>query len=119
MILLSRIGLRDDCMAGIGGGLCRAIEQSSQSRYLACTIVYLVYAAAMVLVPDYFAINLDMLNRVYIVFGVLHLINAGMYVWSWEDRAWADPVLLPEYLNVIGALLYLLARYASALTFSQ
>jgi hypothetical protein len=68
----------------------------------------------MVLVPDYFMnSDLNILNNVYIVFGALHLINACMYVWSWEHRGWEDPVLWPEYLNVLGALLYLLARYGT------
>lgn len=88
-----------------------AIKLSIYSRYLACTIVYVVYAAVMVLAPDYFQdSDPETLNRVYMIFGVLHLLNACMYVWSWEDRAWSDPVVYPEYLNVVGAVLYLGAR---------
>jgi hypothetical protein len=29
-----------------------------------------------------------------------------MYVWAWQGRTWFDPVVIPEYFNVVGALLY-------------
>ena len=33
------------------------------------------------------------------------------YVWSWRDQGWFDWVVIPEYLNVIGALLYLASAW--------
>lgn len=35
-----------------------------------------------------------------------HFLNAWMYVWAWQGRTWFDPVVIPEYFNVVGALLY-------------
>lgn len=37
----------------------------------------------------------------------MHFLNAWMYWWAWKGRSWKDPIVYPEYLNVLGALLYL------------
>jgi len=31
------------------------------------------------------------------------------YAHAWKGRVWSDPVVYPEYLNVLGSLLYLLS----------
>lgn len=40
-------------------------------------------------------------------FNAVHLVNALQFVYSWHGRKWYHPVMWPEYLNVLGALLYL------------
>lgn len=46
-------------------------------------------------------------DKLYYFFGVVHLVNAWMYWYAWKDARWWDPIVYPEYLNVIGAALYL------------
>ncbi len=49
------------------------------------------------------------LNALYIAAGVIHLINAFQYIYAWFPLGYGllHPVMIPEYLNVIGAALYL------------
>jgi hypothetical protein len=47
------------------------------------------------------------LRLISVVFGVVHMISAMLYVWSWRDRSWFDIVLIPEYMNHLEAVLYL------------
>jgi hypothetical protein len=56
---------------------------------------------------------------VYIVAGVIHLVNALQYIYAWFPLGFGllSPVMIPEYLNVAGAGLYLVgaARYNAAM----
>ena len=69
-------------------------------------MVYVVYSSGMLL-ADYGGFDYETNNLIYLVFGVVHAINSCMYVWSWADHDWFDLPVLPEYINVLGAAIYL------------
>lgn len=83
-----------------------ALFKSATSRYLFACAVYLVYSVAMVLIPDP-SISPSDKDRLYFLFGIIHLVNSFMFIWTWEDKSFFDKVMIPEYFNVAGALLYL------------
>ena len=49
------------------------------------------------------------INALYVAAGVIHLINALQYIYAWMPLGYGflHPVMIPEYLNVLGAALYL------------
>ncbi len=49
------------------------------------------------------------LNALYIAAGVIHLVNAFQYIFAWMPLGYGllHPVMIPEYLNIVGAALYL------------
>lgn len=64
---------------------------------------------------DYYADNtaytnaLESVNNLFVASGILHLINSLMYIWAWLPLGFnlCSVVMIPEYLNVIGASIYL------------
>jgi hypothetical protein len=89
---------------------CKTAAWSSiTSRYLAACAVYFAYSVGMVLADDP-NLNSAKRNDYYFKFGIVHLINACMFVWTWEGKSYTDKVVIPEYLNVLGAVLYLWSR---------
>ena len=83
-----------------------ALEHTLESRYFYAIVVYLAYCISMVF-ADVGKISNKEANDLYFNFGIEHLINACMFVWAWDDRGWFDDVVIPEYLNIIGAALYI------------
>mmetsp|Transcript_34267 Transcript_34267/g.34929 ORF Transcript_34267/g.34929 Transcript_34267/m.34929 type:complete len:349 (+) Transcript_34267:181-1227(+) len=83
-----------------------ALSKSITNRYLFANIVYLIYTSSMMFI-DYGNLSSEIANKLYVYFGILHVVNALMYIWTWEERSWLDNVLVPDYLNVCGASLYL------------
>ena len=83
-----------------------ALEHTLESRYFYAITVYLAYATSMVY-ADVEKLTTKEANELYFYFGIEHLINACMFVWAWDDRGWFDDVVIPEYLNIIGASLYI------------
>ena len=49
------------------------------------------------------------INSLYVAAGVIHLLNAFQYIYAWLPLGYSflSPVMIPEYLNVLGAALYL------------
>lgn len=88
----------------------KAFKLSLRNKYLLANVVYFFYAFGMIAI-DYGNLEIQLINKLYYFFGYIHLINACMYIWSWEDRYWTDVVMIPEYLNVCGAILYLYSRF--------
>lgn len=86
-----------------------AFSESLSSRYLLACLVYMIYSVGMVLASSP---HLDSAtkNSYYFYFGIVHLVNAFMFVWTWEDKSYLDAVMIPEYLNITGAVLYLWSR---------
>ena len=98
-----------------------------RSRYMLANLVYLVYSIGILFINfhpifntptdetpaslptllDQPVGNTSLVNRYYIVLGILHLISAFLYWWTWRDRSSLDIVMIPEYLNHIAAGLYL------------
>ena len=95
-----------------------AANKTCTSRYAAACAIYFVYSVAMVIISSPTIAEEDK-DKLYFQFAVIHAINAFMFIWSWEDRSYFDKVMIPEYLNVLGAGLYLWSRYYFNLDFSM
>ena len=87
------------------GGFRKALNDTVRSKYFYAMAIYLSYAAAMV-TNNYYGSE-DRENKVYVAFAIIHLIDAFLFLWSWEDKTFYDVETWPEYLNIIGAALYL------------
>jgi hypothetical protein len=86
-----------------------ALSYSSTSRYLFACAIYVAYSVAMVMIASP-TLTVEEKNRYYFIFGFVHLINSLMFIWTWADKSYFDKVMIPEYLNVLGAVLYLTSR---------
>jgi len=86
------------------------LHESIRSKYLFANVVYFFYATSMLYI-DFSDMSLRSKNDMYFYFGIVHVINAFMYIWAWEDRPWYHECMFPEYLNVVGAFLYLASRF--------
>ncbi len=58
-----------------------------------------------------YRMKLRSINELYIAAGVIHLFNAFQYIFAWFPLGYGllHPVMIPEYLNVLGATLYLVS----------
>jgi hypothetical protein len=87
-----------------------AAWNSARNVYVYASLLYVAYAAGMLLV-DYAETRTPRsdINLQYIAWGCLHLIDAFLYIASWRSLgyAYASVVMLPEFMNVLGAALYL------------
>eukprot|EP01102_Stenamoeba_stenopodia_P011865 TRINITY_DN3674_c0_g1_i1.p1 TRINITY_DN3674_c0_g1~~TRINITY_DN3674_c0_g1_i1.p1 ORF type:complete len:167 (-),score=22.95 TRINITY_DN3674_c0_g1_i1:417-917(-) len=85
-----------------------AALSSIRNRYLLANIVYVAYAIG-ILEIDYGTTNVSTrrINNMYLGWAVVHIISAFLYWWSWTNKRWYEIVVWPEYLNMIGASLYL------------
>lgn len=90
--------------------LRRALVDSLTSRYLFACAVYVAYSVGMILAGSP-QLDTAARNKYYFMFGVVHLINSFMFIWTWEGKSLIDKVMIPEYLNVAGAAMYLWSRY--------
>ena len=82
-----------------------AYQLTITSKYFYAMLMYLAYAAAMV-INNNFGSN-DSENNVYVIFAILHVVDAYLFLFSWEDKCYTDYETWPEYLNIMGSLLYL------------
>jgi hypothetical protein len=77
------------------------------SFYFWCNLGHLLYAILFVL------INTSSLERYsfygYVCVGILRVINAYMYMFSWDRSNWTNLYLIPEYLYILSALVLLYA----------
>jgi hypothetical protein len=51
------------------------------------------------------------INQLYVAAAVIHFFNAFQYIYAWLPLGYGvlHPVMIPEYLNVLGATLYLVS----------
>jgi hypothetical protein len=79
-----------------------------RSAYVKANILYIIYSVGMICI-NYLDWSLDVQNLNYLIFGLVHLANAVMYLWVWVDsgRDIFTWFVLADWLNVLGALLYL------------
>jgi hypothetical protein len=88
-----------------------AIENLKRSRYFYANLLYVIYSTGMVII-DWGDFTVETDNTLYIFFGFCHCFNAAMYLWMWaEDRPILSFFVLPDWLNVIGACLYLYTAF--------
>lgn len=87
-------------------------KKLQSSFYLKSNIVYVIYSLGMILI-DYCGWNLETQNINYVIFGFIHLCNAMMYLYVWMDakRSIFTWFVLADWLNVLGALLYLITAF--------
>jgi len=95
----------------------KCIERTVRSRYFYASAVYVAYSCAM-LSNDYVGDTKER-NDLYFKFAVVHLIDAFLYLWAWDDKGYLDPYCYPEYLNILGAGLYLWSACLYPLEFSS
>eukprot|EP00742_Colponemidia_sp_Colp-10_P004885 GILJ01005218.1.p1 GENE.GILJ01005218.1~~GILJ01005218.1.p1 ORF type:complete len:296 (-),score=33.71 GILJ01005218.1:353-1240(-) len=90
-----------------------AFSKSIRNRYLFANWVYLGYAIGIILIDfsGTVAQDMELTNRCYLGFAVLHVISAILYWWSWEGRSSLDIIMIPEYLNMLEAALYMWTAY--------
>ena len=65
-----------------------ASNKTIKSRYFYASIVYVFYALPMYFYVDKSTIETSEINRIYLGFGVVHLIDAIMYAWAWDEKKW-------------------------------
>jgi len=78
-------------------------------RYFWSCIIYVFYAFGFVLIDIQSDVwSMSQINRIYVWLGVVHLINAQQYAWvALQDHRWNEMWLVPDYLNIIGSVLYM------------
>ena len=91
--------------AKMKGGYREAYNATIRSKYFYAMLIYLAYAAAMVMNNDIG--SQDRENKVYVIFAVVHVIDAYLFLRAWEDKTYVDVETWPEYLNIAGSGLYL------------
>jgi len=88
-----------------------AFLRSLTNRYMFANIVYLVYAIGILIIDYNLTLNsnvpLSDINNFYLGLGVLHLCSAVLYLWSWKYFSWIHIIMIPEYLNMVEASLYI------------
>jgi hypothetical protein len=87
-------------------------KKLKESFYLKSNVVYMIYSIGMLLI-NYCGWSLQIQNLNYLIFGFIHLCNAMMYLYVWIDAkqsifTW---FVLADWLNVLGALLYLITAF--------
>jgi hypothetical protein len=110
-----------------------ALVSTLTSRYFLANAVYVGYAFLIVYVDTVLQPNADdtkgaknklaaygLVYDAYKVAAIIHVVNAVQYAWSWFPMyTWFSPILIPEYLNVIGSGLYLYTAYLYPNTYSE
>lgn len=102
----------------------RALFVSLGSRYTFACVVYAIYASLIIYLngvaaPLYAAASasgsasapalLATVNNIYLISALIHLFNAMQFTHAWFSsgfRLW-HVILLPDWLNIIGASIYL------------
>ncbi len=88
-----------------------AFAATIRSRYFWACIVYIVYTVPMYFWVDLSSISEAESNLIYIIFACIHLFNAFQYAWAWDEKKWYNIELVPEYLNILEASLYLWSAF--------
>jgi hypothetical protein len=87
-------------------------KKIKSSFYFKSNVVYMIYSICMLLI-DYSGWNLEIQNLNYLIFGLIHVCNAVMYLYVWMEAK--QPIftwfVLADWLNVFGALLYLISAF--------
>lgn len=71
-------------------------------------LVFSLYALGILLL-DLVELDSVVNNHSYVLLGLIHLGSAWMYRFALVGRAWADPVVYPEIMNITSAALYLIS----------
>lgn len=63
----------------------QALVNSLYSRYLYANLLYVVYCVGIFFV-NYGGYKKEYVDRLYLIWGVLHLVDAFLYAWAWKGR---------------------------------
>lgn len=126
-------GAASAACAGLPAGARDALRRSATSRYMLANVTYVVYTFVILYVDLVAQPNVNAalaprkrdrddalvertykaLYDLYKAAAWIHLVNALQYVWAWVPSGFGviSWVQVPEYLNVVGAALYLHTAY--------
>ncbi|CAF1408967.1 unnamed protein product [Adineta ricciae] len=105
-------------------------KKTIHNRYFLANFVYLLYAIGIMIIdydpwingsaePEVFVNvsnetsteiteeGVSIVNKMYLGLAIVHMISAALYWWAWKDHCWNDVIMIPEYLNLVEASLYL------------
>ncbi|CAF1455417.1 unnamed protein product [Didymodactylos carnosus] len=83
-------------------------SKTIRSWYMLGNFIYLGYTVGA-LVLDYdvpLNNNTPAANKGYLGLACIHLTSAFLYWYAWQDHTWSDVIMIPEYMNMIEACLY-------------
>lgn len=83
-----------------------AFDRTICSQYFYSMLVYLIYCLAMVLNNNLGETKRE--NKIYIVFAVIHLVDAFLFLVAWEDKSFLDYETWPEYLVSSSFIQYII-----------
>jgi hypothetical protein len=97
-------------------GLCRFRDERFTVRPV-FSVAAVIGSAASSSTDDSEPVNpeadaiLARINRLYVASGFIHAFNALQYYWAWLPSGfrWHHRVMIPEYLNMIGAAMYMVS----------
>lgn len=90
-------------------GFAEAAKRTARSPYFYANIVYIVYATLILVADAHPDLSHDTVNKLFLAAGIVHVVNAIMYCYVWIDAGYSvcNPILIPDYMNILEALLYL------------
>ena len=81
--------------------------RTAKSVYFYASLLYVVYSIGIYR-TDYGNQSLKQTNRDFLIYGIIHVISAILYALSWIGfKPWNTIEPLPDYLNIIGSVLWL------------
>jgi hypothetical protein len=113
------------CWRDCTSALPSMLQSSSRNPYLVANVVYAVYAFFVVWIDRVAQARADedcaggagpscaastaWVNTLWLGAAALYLANAFMFIWAWVPLGYSlgSVVMVPEYVNVLGAALYL------------
>jgi len=90
-------------------GFGEASRRTIRSPYFYANIVYLIYASLILVADAHHDLSKETVNQLFLAAGIVHVVNAAMYCYVWIDAGYSvcNPILIPDYMNILEALLYL------------
>ena len=81
--------------------------RTAKSVYFYACFLYVVYSIGIYR-TDYGNQSLKQTNNDFLIYGIIHVISAVLYALSWIGfKPWNTIEPLPDYLNIIGSILWL------------
>lgn len=109
--------------------LVKAVKRSYRCRYFRANLVYFVYCIVLIGVNKSssggdFSYNSNWFNatsqHLYNALSYVHIVNAAMYLYMWSElRPLNSLFLLPDWLNLLGAIIYLVSAWYYPLAFAD
>jgi len=90
-------------------GFKDALKRTYTSPYVYANAVYIVYAAIILSIDLNPQWDLWYINNMFVGAAVVHVVNACMYIYVWLDAGYplVHRIMIPEFLNILEASLYM------------